>query len=88
MPDITHQGYATTFDGASGRLREILEDLGGISEETLEAIDWISQPRSDCPPPQDAQRHAVFNRLVLLALAEAELHRQRQARTTEKAAKN
>ncbi len=78
MPDIMHDRNAALFDEASGKLRGIIEELPGVSEETLEAIDWISQPRTDCPPPQDTERHEVFNRLVLAAFGEALAGQQRR----------
>jgi hypothetical protein len=68
--------HGALFDGASANLRGVLGELEGVSPETLERIDYISQPRTDCPPPQDEERNVVYNRLVLLALAENALARQ------------
>ncbi len=78
MPDITHTLLASTFDEASKKLRGILDELDGVSPETLERIDHIAYPRTDCPPPQDDQSTLVYERLVLLALAESTLARQEQ----------
>ena len=69
--------HANTFDEASRSLREALAEIEGVSEETLERIDFISQPRTDAPPPHDEERHEVYNRLVLLALSEATLEAQK-----------
>lgn len=86
MPQITTHG--TTFDEASANLRGVLDKLEGVSPETLERIDFISHPRTDCPPPHDEERHAVYERLVLLALAENALARRRSfAGATGKARK-
>ena len=46
-----------------------------VSPEPLWHIDFISDPRTDCPPLQDDERHALYNRLILLALAESALER-------------
>lgn len=76
MAQISSSGLASTFDDASVRLRQVLgklEEAKLVSPETLERIDFVSYPRTDCPPPHDVERHAVYNRLVLLALAEASL---------------
>jgi hypothetical protein len=80
MVDILTHG--ALFDSASARLRSALEALEGVSPETLDRLDFISHPRTDCPQPQDDERTAVFTRLVLLGLAEAAL--DRQAKSTKK----
>jgi hypothetical protein len=72
--------HTAIFDEASASLRAALGELQGVSSETLERIDYVSQPRTDCPPPQDEERDAVYNRLVLLALAENALARQQAGR--------
>ena len=62
----------------SASLRAALGEIEGVSPEALERIEFISHPRTDCPP-QDEERHAVYNRLVLLTLAETALARQQRA---------
>jgi hypothetical protein len=84
MVHISNHG--ALFDGASASLRGVLGELEGVSPETLAQLDFISQPRTDCPPPQDDERHAVYNRLVLLALAENALEKQRAGVTKAKKA--
>jgi hypothetical protein len=76
---VTH---AAAFDEASTSLRGVLGELEGVSPETLERIDFISHPRTDCPPPQDDERNLIYNRLVLLALAENALARQQTSSAT------
>jgi hypothetical protein len=84
---MVHIGnHVAIFDEASASLRGALGELEGVSDETLERIDYISQPRTDCPPPQDEERHAVYNRLVLLALAENALAGQQVGATKAKKA--
>jgi hypothetical protein len=39
--------------------------------ETLEGIDRFSRPTGDGPIPRDAQAVMIYDRLILLALAEA-----------------
>jgi len=87
MVDILNHGGL--FDETSGKLRETLGVLAGVEPETLRRIDFISQPRTDAPPPHDNERDAVFTRLVLLALSEASLDRQKRHSTkkTTKATK-
>jgi hypothetical protein len=84
MPDITHTLLSSVFDETSVKLRAILEELDGISEETLQRIDHISYPRTDCPPPQDEQSTVVYERLVLLALAEATRGAQQSTQARQK----
>ena len=87
MPGIMNSTLASLFDETSTKLRGVLDELEGVSPETLENLDHIAYPRQDTPPPHDEEASTVYVRLVLLALAEAELHRQGQAGTREKAAK-
>jgi hypothetical protein len=61
---------------ASASLRAAFGELEGVSPETLGRIDFISHPRTYCPPLQDDdERHAVHNHLVLLTVAEPALER-------------
>ena len=76
MPDITNSSLASLFDETSGKLRDILGSLEGVSGETLEGLDLISYPRQDTPPPHNEEATVVYNRLLLLALAEAASHRE------------
>jgi hypothetical protein len=69
------------MDGSSTRLREVLGELsergpGGVSQETLERIDHVSRPTGDGPVPRDPEAVMLYDRLVLLALAEAALQGQ------------
>jgi hypothetical protein len=63
--------HGQTYDATQTRLREILTDLEGVSEETLEQIEHISRPTGDGPAPHDEGVVVLYERLVLLALAEA-----------------
>lgn len=68
--------FGTWLDGSSSRLREILGELEGVSEETLERIDHVSRPTKDGPVPRHPEDVMLYQRLVLLALAEATLEGQ------------
>ena len=48
----------------------MLGELEGVSEETLERIDHVSRPSADGPVPRYPQDVMLYERLVLLALAE------------------
>ena len=87
MPDILHVGNVATFDEASGKLRGILEDLPGVGQRTLTQKDFFSAPRNDCQPHQRQKEHEVFNRLVLLALAENAAWQSQQKPRAKAAAK-
>ena len=43
--------FGSWLDGSSTRLREVLGELEGVSEETLERIDCVSRPSGDGPVP-------------------------------------
>ena len=58
------------------RLREVLTDLEGVSDETIEQIELISRPSGDGPAPHDDGVVVLYERLVLLALAENALAKQ------------
>jgi hypothetical protein len=62
-------------DGDSTRLREVLGDLVGVSEEFLERIDRVS-PGGYGPVFRYLKDVMLYERLVLLALAESTLARQ------------
>jgi hypothetical protein len=66
---------------ASTKLRETLDELEGVSQETLERIDQVSRPTGGGPTPGDPVATIVYQRLVLLALAENALARQRAGAT-------
>jgi hypothetical protein len=70
------------LDGSSARIRELLGELESVSEETLERIDRVSRPSGDGPIPRLPENVTLYERLVLLALAENVLARQ-QADTTK-----
>ncbi len=65
--------FGAWLDGSSTRLREVLGETDGVSQETLERIDHVSRPTGDGPIPRDPESVMLYERLVLLALAEASL---------------
>jgi hypothetical protein len=67
-------------------LREILTNLEGVSPETLEQIERISRPSGDGLPPHDDGIVTLYERLVLLALAENALATQQAGATKAKKA--
>ena len=73
--------FGSWLDGSSARLREVLGELEGVSEETLRRIDHISRPTGDGPVPRFPQEVMLYERLVLLALAENALARQQAPAT-------
>ncbi len=68
--------FGRWLDGSSTQLREVLGDLEGVSEETLERIAYVSRPSGHGPIARIPQDVMLFERLVLLALAENALARQ------------
>ena len=58
------------YDAAQTRLREVLTDLEGVSDETLEQIERLSRPSGDGRAPHDEGVVTLYERLVMLALAE------------------
>jgi hypothetical protein len=82
MVRFTNSFHGQTYDATQTRLREILTDLEGVSDETLEQIERISRPSGDGPAPHDDGIVTLYERLVLLALAENALARQ-QASTSK-----
>jgi hypothetical protein len=76
MVRFTNSVHGQKYDATQTRLREILTDLEGVSPETLEQIERISRPSGDGPPPHDEGVVVLYERLVLLALAENTLARQ------------
>jgi hypothetical protein len=79
---VSRHLFGSWLDGSSTQLREILGELEGVSEETLERIDHISRPSGDGPVPRFPEDVMLYERLVLLALAENALAGQ-QASTPE-----
>ena len=73
--------HGQRYDAAQTRLREILMDLEGVSDETIQQIERISRPNGDGPAPHDDGIVVLYERLVLLALAENALARQQAGRT-------
>jgi hypothetical protein len=73
---FTNSLHGQKYDAAQTRLREILTDLEGVSDETLEQIERISRPSGDGPAPHNEGVVVLYERLVLLALAENALARQ------------
>ena len=79
--------FGSWLDDSSTQLRDVLGELEGVSQETLERIDHVSRPSGDGPVPRHPQDVMRYERLVLLALAENALARQqsRNATTARKA---
>jgi hypothetical protein len=75
---VSQRIYTEWLDSSSAQLREVLGELEGVSEETLERIDQVSRPSGDGPVPHYERDVMLYERLVLLALAEAELALARQ----------
>jgi hypothetical protein len=78
---VSQRIYTEWLDGSSTQLREVLGELEGVSEETLERIDRVSLPSGDGPIPRFPQNVMLYERLVLLALAENALARQQAGAT-------
>jgi hypothetical protein len=75
--------HAQAYDASQTRLREILTDLNGVSDETLEQIERISRPSGDGPAPHDEGVVVLYERLCLQALAENALARQQTSSATK-----
>jgi hypothetical protein len=73
---VSRHLFGSWLDGSSARLREVLGELEGVSEETLERIDHVSRPSGDGPIARFPQDVMLYERLVLLALAENALAKQ------------
>jgi hypothetical protein len=86
MVRFTNTLHGQKYDATQTRLREILTDLEGVSDETIEQIERISRPSGDGPPPHDEGIVVLYERLVLLALAENALERQQAGATKTKKA--
>jgi hypothetical protein len=85
---VAPQIFSEWLDGSSTRIREVLGELEGVSEETLERIDHVSRPTGDSPIPRFPQDVMLYERLVLLALAENALTRQQAGATKARKASN
>ena len=79
---VSRHLFGSWLDGSSIRLREVLGELEGVSEETLERIDHVSRPSGDGPVPRNPQDVMLYERLVLLALAKNALARQQASNAT------
>ena len=86
MVRFTKTLHGQKYDAAQTRLREVLTDLEGISTKTLEQIERLSRPSGDGPAPHDEGVVTLYERLVLLALAENALERQQACATKAKKA--
>jgi hypothetical protein len=75
---VSKRLFGSWLDGSSARIREVLGELEGVSEEILERIDHVSRPSKDGPIPRYPDDVQLYERLVLLALAENALARQEQ----------
>jgi hypothetical protein len=78
---VSRQLFGAWLDGSSTRIREILGELEGVSEETLRRIDRVSRPSGDGPVPRFPEDVMLYERLVLLALADNALARQQAGAT-------
>jgi len=78
---VSRHLFGSWLDGSSTRIREILGELEGVSEEALERIDHVSRPTGDGPVPRFPDGVMLYERLVLLALAENALARQQTGAT-------
>jgi hypothetical protein len=78
--------FGPWLDGTSTRIREVLGELEGVSEKTLERIDRVSRPSGEGPVPHHPVNVMLYERLVLLALAENALARQQAGATKAKKA--
>jgi hypothetical protein len=67
---VATQIFGAWLDGSSAQLRELLDELEGVSEETLRRIDYVSRPSKDGPVPRFPQDVMLYDRLVMLAFAE------------------
>jgi hypothetical protein len=67
---ISRHLFGAWLDGSSARLRELLGELEGVSEETLQRIDHVSRPSGDGPVPRYPEDVMLYERLVMLAFAE------------------
>jgi hypothetical protein len=74
--------FGSWLDDSSTQLREVLGEPEGVSEETLERIDHVSRPSGDGPVSRYPQDVMLYERLVLLALAENALARQQTSNAT------
>jgi hypothetical protein len=72
--------FGAWLDSSSARLRELLGELEGVSEETLRRIDRVSRPSMDGPVPRYPDDVQLYERLVLLAFAEHLAATQKPAR--------
>jgi hypothetical protein len=78
---VSRHLFGSWLDGSSTHLREVLGELEGVSEETLERIDYVSRPSGNGPIARIPQDVMLYERLVLLALAENALARQQVPET-------
>jgi len=85
MVRFTNSVHGQAYDATQTRLREVLTDLEGVSDETIEQIERISRPSGDGPAPHDEGVVVLYERLALLALAENALARQQGAPKARKA---
>ena len=83
MVRFSNPQHGQKYDATQTRLREILMDLEGVSDETLGQIEHISRPSGDGPAPQDDGKLVLYERLVMLALAEATLAGQQAKPATK-----
>ena len=72
--------FGAWLDSSSAKLRELLGELEGVSEETLRRIDRVSRPSMDGPVPRYPNDVMLYDRLVMLAFAEHLAATQKPAR--------
>jgi len=80
MPNLNNSADAVHFDESSAKLTNTLKRLNGVSQGRIEWIERSAYPRTDAPAPHDEARSTVYNREVLVSLAEAVESLQKEVR--------
>ena len=83
MPHLSNSAEALHWDEASAKLTNVLKRLNGVGQERIEWIERASYPRTDAPAPHDEERTAIYDREVLVSLAEAVESLQKKVRELE-----
>jgi hypothetical protein len=80
MPHLSNSAEALHWDEASAKLTNVLKRLNGVGQGRIEWIERASYPRTDAPAPHDEERSAIYNREVLVSLAESVEALQKEVR--------